>query len=95
MFTKSGQNPKPEHTTPAEQGSSGSNQPRTATVNLPFVTAQFRMPEIDLGSAMGSAVGAVRSSLPTPAGAVYYGGLVALAAFSVIDWPVEKQHSHF
>ncbi|MGH3785758.1 MAG: hypothetical protein ACRDRG_04255 [Pseudonocardiaceae bacterium] len=84
MATKSEQSPKPEPNTPAERVSSETSQPRTATVNLPFVTAQFRKPEIDLGSA----VGAVRSLLPTPMGAVYYGGLAALAAFSVIDWPV-------
>ena len=84
MATKSDQTTKPESSTPVERISSGTNQPRTATVNLPFVTAQFRKPEINLGSA----VGAVRSLLPTPVGAVYYGGLAALAAFSVIDWPV-------
>jgi hypothetical protein len=65
-----------------EQADSGRAQ--TATVRLPFVTAQFRVPEIDVGSA----VRAVRSSLSTPQRVVYYGGLVALAAFSVIDWPV-------
>ncbi len=84
MATKSDQNPKPEPSTPAERTSSGSHHPRTATVNLPFVTAQFRKPEISFGSAAGT----VRSWLPTPQRAVYYGGLAALAAFSVIEWPV-------
>jgi hypothetical protein len=74
------QNPRPEST----EGTSSPSSPRTAMVNLPFVTAQFRKPELDFGSAMRT----VRSSLPTPQRAVYYGGLVALAAFSVIEWPV-------
>ncbi|HEV7829364.1 MAG TPA: hypothetical protein VGP04_11030 [Pseudonocardiaceae bacterium] len=30
----------------------------------------------------------MRSWLPTPRRAAYYGSLAALAAFSVIDWPV-------
>ena len=68
---------------PGEQ-QAGSGRARTATVRLPFVTAQFRVPEVDVGSA----VRVVRSSLPSPQRAAYYGGLAALAAFSVIDWPV-------
>jgi hypothetical protein len=54
---------------------------RTTTVKLPFVTAQFREPDVDVGSV-------VRSSLPTPRRALYYGGRASLAALSVIDWPV-------
>jgi hypothetical protein len=61
-----------------------SGQARTATVRLPFVTAQFRVPDVDVGSVVRVA----RSSLPTPRRALYYGGLASLAAFSVIDWPV-------
>ncbi|MDQ3761716.1 MAG: hypothetical protein M3460_08445 [Actinomycetota bacterium] len=80
MTMESQQNPR----TLGEPGGGGSKQARTATVTLPFVTAQFRMPEVR----MDSAVRAVRSSLPTPERAAYYGGLAALAAFSVIDWPV-------
>jgi hypothetical protein len=37
---------------------------------------------------VGSAVRVVRSWLPTPRRAAYYGSLAALAAFSVIDWPL-------
>jgi hypothetical protein len=53
-------------------------------VRLSFFTAQVRIPEVD----MGSVVRVVRSSLPTPRRALYYGGLAALAGSSVIDWPV-------
>lgn len=72
----------PERPSSTEQTRSGGA--RTATVRLSFVTAQFRIPEVDVGSV----VRVVRSSLPTPRRALYYGGLAALAAFSVIDWPV-------
>jgi hypothetical protein len=61
-----------------------SDRGRTASVRLPFVTAQFRAPTVDVGSV----VRVVRSSLPTPRRALYYGGLASLAALSVIDWPV-------
>jgi hypothetical protein len=66
----------------AEQTRGGHAQ--TATVRLPFVTAQFRVPDVDIGPVMH----VVRSSLPTPRRALYYGGLASLAALSVIDWPV-------
>jgi hypothetical protein len=82
MTTTSTRKPVQEPPSAGEQVDGG--PARTATVRLPFVTAQFRVPEVDVGSA----VQAVRSSLSTPQRAVYYGGLVALAAFSVIDWPV-------
>jgi hypothetical protein len=82
MAATSVQEQGPESTASREQ--TGSGGARTATVRLPFVTAQFRAPWVDVGSA----VRVVRSSLPTPRRALYYGGLAALAAFSVIDWPV-------
>jgi hypothetical protein len=82
MAATSVQEQGPESRASREQPGSGAA--RTVTVGLPFVTAQFRAPRVDVGSA----VRVVRSSLPTPRRALYYGGLAALAAFSVIDWPV-------
>jgi hypothetical protein len=68
---------------------------RTATVNLPFVTATFRKPEIQLPpirvpnrQEVRSAAQAVQSYLPSPRQAAYFGGLAALAAFEVLEWPV-------
>lgn len=65
---------------------------RTATVRLPFVTAQFRAPEVHLprlsGREISDAAGSVASMLPPPGKLAYYTGLGALAAFEVIEWPV-------
>ena len=67
---------------------------RTATVNLPFVTAQFRIPEVavDRLRAMSPELGHVArgaaSFLPPPERMAYYAGLGALAVFQVIEWPV-------
>jgi hypothetical protein len=82
MATSSVQEAGSQRRSATEQ--TGSGHARTATVRLPFVTAQFHAPQVD----MGSMVRGVRSSLPTPRRALYYGGLAALAAFSVIDWPI-------
>lgn len=72
---------------------------RTATLKLPFVTAQFRVPEVHMprprmphppvsGQEIKDMAGAVVSVLPPPDRLAYYAGLGALAAFEVIDWPV-------
>ena len=71
--------------------------PRTATVNLPFVKAQFRAPEMHLPQLRAPHIGRAelsaaahtgRSLLPPPRQALYYAGLAVLAAVEVIDWPV-------
>lgn len=70
---------------------------RTATVNLPFVTAEFRAPDIRLPSLpvrapdrndLTGAVSAIRSRLPSPAQAAYYAGLGVLGVLELIEWPV-------
>ena len=68
---------------------------RTATVNLPFVTATFHKPEMYLPpirvpsrQQVLSAAQAVQPYLPSPGQAAYFGGLAALAAFEVLEWPV-------
>ena len=74
----------------AEQGGGA----RATTLNLPFVTLQFRKPDLhlprmrrpDLGAATGAAAAKARSL--SPAELAYYAGLGALAAFELIEWPV-------
>ena len=70
---------------------------RTATVNLPFVTAEFRAPDIHLPSLpvrapdrsdLSGAVSAIRSHLPSPEQAVYYAGLGLLGVLELIEWPI-------
>src|SRR2546423_7251268 len=79
--------------TPSEAAQQRSAQ--TATVNLPFVTATFRKPEIQLPhirvpnrQEVLSAAQVVQPYLPSPSQAAYFGGLAALAAFEVLEWPV-------
>lgn len=76
---------------PSEHG------PRTAAVNLPFMKAQFRAPEMHLPQLQAPHVGraelsaaahTARSLLPPPRQALYYAGLAVLAAVEVIEWPV-------
>lgn len=74
--------------------------PRTAAVNVPFVTpqirwAQFRVPEMrlpvsreNLTGPLAGAASVVRSYLPPPQRTTFYAGLGLLGALSVIDWPV-------
>lgn len=63
---------------------------RTATVNLPFVTAEFRAPEVHLPSRadVNSAVRRAGGLLPSRTAAIYYGGLAATALVGLIEWPV-------
>jgi len=71
--------------------------PRTATVRLPFVTAEFRAPDIHLPSLpvhvpdrndLSGAVSSIRSRLPSPSETAYYAGLGLLGALGIIEWPV-------
>jgi hypothetical protein len=73
---------------------------RSATVNLPFLTAQFRVPEVrvpeirlpevhppsreDLDAAGRKAL----SVLPSPKALLFFGGLAATAVVGAIEWPV-------
>ncbi|HKC26449.1 MAG TPA: hypothetical protein VKB75_00420 [Jatrophihabitans sp.] len=96
----------PEHQEPApEPGGSASQEnsamragaSRTATLNLPFVTAQFRAPRLQRPHVptphirrqeLGAAAQTARSFLPEPKQTLYYAGLAALAATELIEWPV-------
>lgn len=72
---------------PAEGGAEGE---RSATVNLPFVTAQFRAPHLHLpGRAdLDAAARGAQSLLPSPKSLLFFGGLAATAVAGIIEWPV-------
>ena len=63
---------------------------RTATLNLPFVTAQFRAPDLHVPSRkeLGDAARGARSMLPSRSSMLFYGGLAATAVVGAIEWPV-------
>jgi hypothetical protein len=63
---------------------------RTATLNLPFMTAQFRAPDLRgrRSGELGGAARGARSLLPSPKAVLYFGGLAAVAALEIIEWPV-------
>jgi hypothetical protein len=64
----------------------------TATVNMPFVTAQFHAPDLHLPKPrppeIRAALQTVRTFLPSREQALYYGGLALMAALEVVEWPV-------
>lgn len=79
----------------AANGSDAKQATRTATVNLPFVTAQFRAPELHMPRVhmpdrqeINNTLRTVGSYLPPPRKVLYYGGLALAAALEVIEWPV-------
>ncbi|GAB2670774.1 hypothetical protein GCM10027271_33900 [Saccharopolyspora gloriosae] len=62
-------------------------------MHLPFVTAQFHRPDVHLPALPGkkeftSAAETVRAQLPEPGQALFYGGLAAGVALSLLEWPV-------
>ena len=85
---------KPE--APAEEQVE-THHPHTATIRLPFVTVEFRAPDIHLPSVpmsipdrhdLSGAVSSIRSRLPSPEQAAYYVGLGLLGVLEIIEWPV-------
>lgn len=75
--------------------------PRTATLNTPFVTAQFRVPEMHLPEIhpptpdmsffrerVEFVLNTAKPYLPSREQALYFGGLSVMAAIELIDWPV-------
>ncbi|WP_235883607.1 hypothetical protein [Saccharopolyspora elongata] len=65
-------------------------------ITLPYVTAELHTTKVHLPGLPGmpgrkeltSAVDTVRGQLPSREQALFYGGLTAAAAFSLIEWPV-------
>src|SRR3979490_673350 len=64
----------------------------TATVNMPFLTAQFHAPDLHLPKRrpreIRAALQTVRTFLPSREQALYYGGLALMATFELVEWPV-------
>ncbi|MGW1678389.1 hypothetical protein [Saccharopolyspora sp. NPDC002376] len=60
------------------------------TIPVPYVTAELHTAKIPLpgGKDVSAAVDTVRGQLPSADQLLFYGGLTAAAAFSVIEWPV-------
>lgn len=89
---RSSQSRQSGQSTQARSSRSGGKADRAheATVELPFVTAQFHAPEVHVPGRedVTSAANAVRSQLPSRDHALFYGALGLSAAFAVIDWPV-------
>lgn len=81
-------------------GSGETDRGRTATINLPFVTAQVRVPQLGRPrlphvpaprvsrQEMGALARGAGAMLPAPKEMAYYAGLGALAALELIEWPV-------
>jgi hypothetical protein len=63
---------------------------RTATLTLPFMTAQFRAPDLHVPSRqeVGDAARGAWSMLPSGSSMLFYGGLAATAVVGAIEWPV-------
>jgi hypothetical protein len=66
---------------------------RTAHLDLPGVSADFRAPELHMPHVptpreMVRAAGSARTLLPPRDKMLYYGGLGVAAAVGVIEWPV-------
>jgi hypothetical protein len=72
---------------PAEGSAEGG---RAATVDLPFVTAQFRAPDLHVPSRdeLGAAARGAWSMLPSRSSMLFYGGLAVTAVVGAIEWPV-------
>jgi hypothetical protein len=63
---------------------------RAATLNLPFVTAQFRAPDhlVPTRDDVTGVARNVRSILPSGKSTLFYGGLALTAVIGAIEWPV-------
>lgn len=77
----------------AESTSQQSSNSSGASIPVPYVTAQLHtthipLPEIPGRNEVASTVTAVRGALPSREQLLFYSGLTAAAALSVIEWPV-------
>lgn len=75
------------------QQTSGTRQEHdhSTTVELPFVTARFHIPDIQLPTSrqdLSSITESVRTQLPSREHSLFYGGLALGTAFAFIEWPV-------
>lgn len=65
---------------------------RTATLRLPLMTVQVRMPNVHMPQIkmpdLSETAHAIKSKLPSPAQAAYFTGLGLLGVLDVLEWPV-------
>lgn len=68
----------------------GGEGPRSVTLNLPLVTAQFRAPDLHVPGRdeIGAAARGAWSMLPSRSSMLFYGGLAVTAVVGAIEWPV-------
>lgn len=87
---QSGQTGRSGQSSGKADSSRSAERTHEATVELPFVTAQFHAPDVHVPGRedLSSAANAVRSQLPSRDHALFYGALGLSAAFAMIDWPV-------
>ena len=77
----------PDPTASSPEVDADAARPRRAkTLRLPFVTAIVEIPNLPRGRR--EPAGTVRSLLPSTEQVLFYGGVAALAAFEIIEWPV-------
>ncbi|WP_433276905.1 hypothetical protein ACQPZA_35925 [Pseudonocardia xinjiangensis] len=81
---------QPEDVRPGRPAEGRFEGHRSATVNLPFVTAQFRVPDLHAPSRgdLDAAARGARSMLPSTKSMLFFGGLAATAVVGVLEWPV-------
>jgi hypothetical protein len=79
-----------EDVRPSQPAEGRAEGPRSATLNLPFVTAQFRAPDLHVPSRqeLGSAARGAQSMMPSRSSMLFFGGLAVTAAVGAIEWPV-------
>jgi hypothetical protein len=73
---------------PAGEAQAAGGERRTAHVDLPLMSAEFRAPQIPKPGQLVQAAGAATSLLPSRDRLLYYGGLGTAAVLGVIEWPV-------
>jgi hypothetical protein len=81
---------EPEQVRPEQPAEARPAGRRTATLTLPFVTAQFHAPELRAPTRedFDAAAREARSMLPSRKSLLFYGGLAASAVAGIIEWPV-------
>ena len=73
---------------PSGETEAAGGERRTAHVNLPLMSAEFRAPQIPKPGQLVQAAGSATSLLPPRDRLLYYGGLGTAALLGVIEWPV-------
>jgi hypothetical protein len=73
---------------PSGEAQAAGDERRTAHVDLPLMSAEFRAPQIPKPGQLVQAAGAATSLLPSRDRLLYYGGLGTAAVLGVIEWPV-------